>query len=53
MTRIRKFFSRINLPCDTGISLSYDFLKLVQYNAVKSIAYENLDILAKKPLDLS
>ena len=53
MTRIGKFFSRINLPCDTEISLSYDFLKLVQYNAVKSIAYENLDILAKKPLDLS
>lgn len=53
MTRVQKFFERIGLPCDTKVEKSCEFLKLVQYKAVVSIAYENLDILRRKPLDLS
>lgn len=50
MTKIQKFFERIGLDKDTKIEHTYEFLKKVQYNAVISIAYENLDILDKKPL---
>ena len=52
MTKIQKFFERIGLDKDTGIEHTYEFLKKVQYAAVVSIAYENLDILDKKPLCL-
>lgn len=52
MINTEKFFERIGLPSDTKIEKTYDFLKKVQYHCVTSIAYENLDILDKKPLSL-
>lgn len=52
MTKIQKFFARIGLPYDTKIEKTFDFLKKVQFASVTHIAYENLDILDKKPLSL-
>ncbi|MBE7042516.1 MAG: arylamine N-acetyltransferase [Ruminococcaceae bacterium] len=52
MTKIQKFFERIGLDKHTTIEHSFDFLKKLQYGAVTSIAYENLDILEGKPLHL-
>ncbi len=52
MTNLRKFFVRIGMSPDTKIEKTYEFLKEVQYNCVTKIAYENLDILNKKPLSL-
>ena len=52
MTKIEKFLQRIGMNPDTKPVPTFDFLKSVQYNAVISIAYENLDILDKKPLKL-
>lgn len=52
MTKTQLFFERIGLSPDTKIEKNYEFLKLVQYNSVLNIAYENLDILCKKPLRL-
>ncbi len=50
MNKVEKFLKRIGLEPDTTITHTYEFLKLVQYNAVCSVAYENLDILDHKPL---
>ena len=52
MNKTEMFLERIGLPHDYPISQSYDFLKTVQYAAVTEIAYENLDILKKRPLKL-
>ena len=52
MTKIQKFLHRIGMNPDTKPEATYNFLKEVQYNAVISIAYENLDILDKIPLKL-
>ena len=46
------FFERIGLPADTKIEHSYAFLKLIQYHAVTSIPYENLDLCRGKLLSL-
>ncbi len=51
-SKINRFFERIGLPEDTAVEPTYEFLKKVQYNAVLRIAYENLEILEGKPLDL-
>ena len=53
MDQISRFFQRIGMDPQTVIEKSVDFLGLVQTNCVTHIAYENLDILANKPLDLS
>ena len=52
MTNIQKFFLRIGLPADTKIEKNFEFLKKIQLACVKTIAYENLDILDGKPLSL-
>ena len=49
---IKGFFKRIGLPENTEIEQNYEFLKLIQQSCIVSIAYENLDLLAKKPLSL-
>lgn len=46
------FFERIGLPADTKIEHTVEFLGKIQSGAVTHIAYENLDILAGKPLKL-
>lgn len=53
MENISCFFKRIGLDPRTEIVKNVDFLGLVQSNCVTHIAYENLDILENKPLDLS
>ncbi len=52
MTKLELFFKRIGLSPDTEVECTYEFIKKVQYHAVCSIAYENLDLLDKKPLSL-
>ncbi len=52
MTKTQLFFERIGISPDTKIEKNDEFLRLVQYNSVLNIAYENLDILDKKPLSL-
>ena len=52
MTNIQKFFLRIGLPADMKIEKNFEFLKKIQLACVKTIAYENLDILDGKPLSL-
>ena len=53
MTELSAFFSRIGLPQDTKTEYTPDFLARIQYAAVLSIPYENLDILSGTPLDLA
>lgn len=53
MTKIQQFFLRIGMDPDTPIEYSVDFLGQIQQSCVTSIAYENLSILQKCPLDLS
>lgn len=53
MTKQQKFFTRIGLPADTKVEKNFEFLKKIQLSCVKNIAYENLDILDGKPLQLS
>lgn len=53
MTSLQRFFVRIGMEPDTNIEHSAAFLGQLQSNAVQHIAYENLDILVGKPLDLS
>ena len=45
MDIIKPFFERIGLDKDTKIDQSYDFLKLIQYNCVTHIPYENIDVV--------
>ena len=52
MNRIENFLKRIEIDPATPVSLDLDFLGLVQSHAVTAIAYENLDILEGKALDL-
>ena len=53
MTDVQRFLKRVGLDPDMTIVLNLDFLKTLQSHCVCSIAYENLDILAGIPLDLS
>lgn len=53
MNSISRFFQRIHMDPNTTVVHHVDFLGLVQTNCVLHIAYENLDILAQKPLNLA
>lgn len=53
MPNISRFFQRIGMDSRTIIEKNVRFLGTVQTSCVLHIAYENLDILANKPLDLS
>ncbi len=52
MDRIKAFLNRIGMDEKTPVSLDIDFLGRVQTACVTHIAYENLDILNGKPLNL-
>ena len=49
---IKNFFKRINLPENTEIEHTPEFLSLIVNKCVTNIAYENLDILEDKPISL-
>ena len=53
MEKIDRFFQRIGMDPQTKIEHTTDFLSRIQLHCVLNIAYENLDILENKPLDLS
>ena len=53
MDKISRFFQRIGMDSDTLIENTADFIGKIQTNCVLHIAYENLDILKNKPLDLA
>lgn len=53
MTKVQQFLQRIGISPDTPIEHTEQFLGQIQTNCVLSIAYENLDILAGRALDLS
>ena len=53
MEKISRFLEHIGIDPHTGPELTVDFLGRVQTNCVTHIAYENLDILAGIPIDLS
>ena len=53
MQTISRFFQRIGMDPLTQIEKNADFLGRVQTGCVLHIAYENLDILANKPLTLA
>lgn len=53
MAKIEKFLARIGMEPGTPVTLDSEFLGRVQAGCVLSIAYENLDILERKPIDLS
>lgn len=53
MDRIKAFFMRIGMDPDTPIRHDIALLREIQSRSVCAIAYENLDIVAGKPLDLS
>lgn len=50
MEKISRFFQRIGMERDTKVEMTVDFLGRVQRGCVLNLAYENLDILAGKPL---
>ena len=50
---IAAYLARIGMPSDRVPEVSLAFLREVMYRQVTSIPYENLDILAGKPLSLS
>ena len=52
MQQISRFFQRIGLSPETVIEKNVNFLGMVQTGCVLHIAYENLDILENKPLNL-
>ena len=52
MNKISAFLKRIGLDEHTKIEHSVDFLKLIQYQAVTHIPYENIDIIKGVPLNL-
>jgi N-hydroxyarylamine O-acetyltransferase len=52
MNKTAQFLQRISMNPDTSIEHTVDFLGLIQTNCVLNIAYENLDILGGRPLDL-
>lgn len=49
---VSAFFKRIGLDEYTEVEYTYEFLKKIQYSAVTSIPYENIDIIAGRPLSL-
>lgn len=53
MEKISRFFQRIGMDPCTPIEMTVDFLGKVQLHCVLNIAYENLDILENKPLQLT
>lgn len=53
MEKISRFFQRIGMDPATTIENTVDFLGKVQTNCVLNLAYENLDILENKPLNLA
>lgn len=53
MQKISRFLERIGMDPQTKIEKTVDFLGQVQTSCVLRIAYENLDILENKPLNLS
>lgn len=53
MNKISRFFQRIGMDPSTPVEMTVNFLGKVQLNCVLNIAYENLDILEKKPLVLT
>ncbi len=52
MNQVPAFFERIGLPADTAVTPTADFLGCVQEACVLTIPYENLDILAGRPISL-
>ena len=50
---IAAYLERIGMPSEIKVEPSYAFLREVMYRQVTTIPYENLDILAGKPLSLS
>jgi len=52
MEQIRAYFKRLGLPEDLEVTKTYEFLKALQYAHVTTVPYENLDILAGKPLSM-
>lgn len=46
----KAYFRRIGLPSDTFVTPSETLLRRLQYHHVISVPYENLDILAGRPL---
>ena len=53
MTNIQRFFERIGMAADTPVLPDISLLGRVQTQCVLTIAYDNIDILAGKPIDLS
>ena len=53
MEKIDRFFQRIGMDPQTKIEHTTDFLSRIQLHCVLNIAYENLDILAGKPICLT
>lgn len=53
MNRIGRFFERIGMAPEAAVTMDAGFLGRVQSACVCAIAYENLDILAGKAIDLS
>ena len=51
--QISRFWERIGMDPQTAIEKSVELLGKIQTNCVLHIAYENLDILKRKPLDLT
>ena len=50
---IRAYLDRIGMPHDVKVEPTYAFLREVMYRQVTTVPYENLDILAGKPLSLT
>lgn len=53
MTNVQRFFARIGMEAETPATPDLELLMKVQPACVTSIAYENLDILEGKAIDLS
>ena len=53
MNKLSCFFQRIGMDSDTVVEMTADFLGRIQTNCVTHIAYENLDILENKPIELA
>ena len=53
MEKIRRFFERIGMSPATDIIPGLELLGHIQENCVTHIAYENLDILEGKPIELT
>ena len=53
MTNVQRFFARIGMDTETPATPDLELLTKIQSACVTSIAYENLDILEGRPLDLS